>query len=72
MGRHYESLHHQIGPNSSREAYHLFPMGHHRNEQFNRHLPSRNDGLNEALVYVKAYIDNLTVITRGTLEDHLV
>jgi len=28
--------------------------------------------LMEALEYVRAYIDNLLVITRGTLEDHLV
>ncbi len=27
--------------------------------------------LMEALEYVRAYIDNLLVITRGTLEDHL-
>ncbi len=27
--------------------------------------------LTEALEYVRAYIDNLLVITRGTLEDHL-
>jgi hypothetical protein len=26
----------------------------------------------EALEYVQAYIDNLMVISRGTLEDHLV
>ena len=25
----------------------------------------------EALEYIRAYIDNLLVITRGTLEDHL-
>ncbi len=31
----------------------------------------RNNGPNEALEYVQAYIDNLLVITRGTLEDHL-
>ena len=58
--------------NSGRDVYHLFPMGHQRNEWFDRHLPSRNDGPNEALVYVQAYIDNLTVITRGTQEDNLV
>jgi hypothetical protein len=28
-------------------------------------------GLMEALEYVRAYIDDLLVITRGTLEDHL-
>ena len=28
--------------------------------------------LMEALEYERAYIDNLLVITRGTLEDHLV
>jgi len=39
--------------------------------RFSRHLPSRNLDLMEALEYVRAYIDNLLVITRGTLEDHL-
>ena len=28
-------------------------------------------GLMEALEYARAYIDDLLVITRGTLEDHL-
>jgi hypothetical protein len=49
-------------------------MGYYRKEWSNRHLPifqSRNNGPNEALEYVQAYIDNLLVITRGTLEDHL-
>ncbi len=32
---------------------------------------ARNNGTNEALEYVQAYIDALTVITRETLEDHL-
>ncbi len=32
---------------------------------------AKNDGPNEALEYVQAYFDALTVITRGTLEDHL-
>jgi hypothetical protein len=32
---------------------------------------ARSDGPNEALEYVQAYADALTVITRGTLEDHL-
>ncbi len=32
---------------------------------------ARNNEPNEALEYVQAYIDALTVITRGTLEDHL-
>ncbi len=32
---------------------------------------ARNDGPNEALEYVQAYVDALTVITRETLEDHL-
>ncbi len=31
----------------------------------------RNNGPNKALEYVQAYVDALTVITRGTLEDHL-
>jgi hypothetical protein len=31
----------------------------------------RNNGPNEALEYVQAYVDALMVITRGTLEDHL-
>jgi len=35
--------------------------------RFSRHLPSRNLDLMEALEYVRAYIDNLLVITRGTL-----
>jgi hypothetical protein len=40
--------------------------------RFSRHLPSRNDGFDGIpLEYVRAYIDNLLVITRGTLEDHL-
>jgi hypothetical protein len=35
------------------------------------HFFARNNGPNEALEYVQAYIDALTVITRGTLEDNL-
>ncbi len=49
-------------------------MGYHRKQWSNRHLPifrSRNNGPNEALEYVQAYIDNLLVIPRWTLEDHL-
>jgi hypothetical protein len=49
-------------------------MGYPRKERSNRHLPifrSRNNGPNEAIEYVQAYIDGLLVITRGTLEDHL-
>ncbi len=39
---------------------------------FGGHFPSRNDeATGEALEYVRAHIDNLLVITRGTLEDHL-
>jgi hypothetical protein len=34
-------------------------------------ISARNNGPNEALEYVQAYVDALTVITRGTLEDHL-
>ncbi len=33
--------------------------------------PRLGHGPNEALEYVQAYIDAPTVITRGTLEDHL-
>jgi hypothetical protein len=33
---------------------------------FGRHFPSRNNEANG-----RAYIDDLLVITRGTLEDHL-
>ena len=32
---------------------------------------ARNNGPNEALEYVQAYVDAPTVITRGTLKDHL-
>jgi hypothetical protein len=49
-------------------------VGYRRKERSNRHLPtfrSRNNGSNEALEYVQAYIDDLLVITRGTIEDHL-
>jgi hypothetical protein len=62
------------GPNSSQDVYHYFSVGYHRKEQSNRHLSiflSRNNGPNEALEYVQAYIDDLLFITRGTLEDHL-
>ena len=62
------------GPNSGRDVYHYFPVGYHRKKRSNRHLPifrSRNNRPNEALEYVQAYIDNLLVITRGILEDHL-
>jgi hypothetical protein len=47
---------------------------YHRKERSDRHLPIlryRNKGPNEALEYVQTYIDDLLVITRGTLEDHL-
>jgi hypothetical protein len=48
-------------------------MGYHRNEWSSRHFPfrSRNNEPNEALEFVQAYIDDLLVITRGTLGDHL-
>jgi hypothetical protein len=64
------------GPNSSWDVYYYFPMGYHRKERSNKHLPLpifgyRNNEPNEALEYVQTYIDNLLVITRGTLEDHL-
>ncbi len=52
----------------------IFPMGYRRSKLPNRHHPifrSRNNGPNEALEYVQAYIDNLLVVTRGTVEDHL-
>jgi hypothetical protein len=51
------------GPNSGRDVYHYFPVGYHRKERSNRHLP--------IFQYVQTYIDDLLVITRGTLEDHL-
>ncbi len=39
--------------------------------QTSSNISIRNNGPNEALEYVQAYIDAPTVITRGTLEDHL-
>jgi hypothetical protein len=36
-----------------------------------KYFEKRNYGPNEALEYVQAYVDDLMVITRGTLEDHL-
>jgi hypothetical protein len=54
------------GPNSSRDVYHYFPVGYHRKELSNKHLPIiliRNNGPNEALEYVQAYADDPTVIT---------
>jgi hypothetical protein len=36
-----------------------------------QHFEAKNNGPNEALKYVQAYVDDLMVITRGTLEDHL-
>ena len=63
----------RMDPTSSRVVYQYFPMGHHRNKWSSRHFPisRRNNGPNEALEYVQAYIGNLLVITRWTLEDHL-
>jgi hypothetical protein len=58
------------GPNSSWDVYHYFPVGYHRKERSIKHLPIFN-GPNEALEFVQAYANNPTVITRGTLEDHL-
>ncbi len=40
-------------------------------QQTSSNFLARNDGPNETLEYVQAYVDALTVITRGTLEDHL-
>ncbi len=40
-------------------------------QQTSSNFLARNDKPNEALEYVQAYVDALTVITRGTLEDHL-
>ena len=40
-------------------------------QQTSSNVSARNNGPNEALEYVQAYVDDLTVITRGTLEDHL-
>ncbi len=54
--------------------YHYFPVTYHRKERSDRHLlifGYRNNGPNEALEYVQTYIDDLLVITRGTIEDHL-
>ena len=62
------------GPNSDRNRYHYFPVGYHRKDRSNKtssNISIRNNGPNEALEYVQTYADALTVITRGTLEDHL-
>ncbi len=40
-------------------------------QQTSSNIFIRNNGPNEALEYVQEYADDLTVITRGTLEDHL-
>jgi hypothetical protein len=40
-------------------------------QQTSPNISSRNNGPNEALEYMQAYIDDLMVITKGTLEDHL-
>ncbi len=40
-------------------------------QQTSSNFLARNNGPNEALEYVQAYIDALMVITKGTLEDHL-
>jgi hypothetical protein len=40
-------------------------------QQTSSNILISNSGLNEALEYVQAYVDDPTVITRGTLEDHL-
>jgi hypothetical protein len=60
----------RMDPISSQDVYQYFPVGHHRNEWSSRHFQIWN-GPTEALEYVQAYIDDLLVITRGTLEDHL-
>ncbi len=54
--------------------YLYFLVTYHRKERSDRHLPIfryKNNGPNETLEYVQTYIDDLLVITRGTLEDHL-
>jgi hypothetical protein len=53
--------------------YHYFPVECHEAtvQQTSSNILTRNNGPNEALEYVQAYVDALTVITRGTLEDHL-
>jgi hypothetical protein len=40
-------------------------------QQISSNILVRNNGPNEALEYVQAYADDLTIITTGTLEDHL-
>jgi hypothetical protein len=40
-------------------------------QQISSNFLARNNGPDEALEYVQAYVDALTVITRGTIEDHL-
>ncbi len=40
-------------------------------QQTSSNFLARNNGPNEALEYMQAYVDALTVITRGTLEHHL-
>ncbi len=40
-------------------------------QQTSSNFLARNNGPNEALEYVQAYVDALMVITRGTLEDHI-
>ena len=40
-------------------------------QQTSSNILARNNGPNEALECVQAYVDALMVITRGTLEDHL-
>jgi hypothetical protein len=39
--------------------------------RFSRHLASRKGNLMASLEYVRAYIDDLMVITKGGLGDHL-
>ena len=36
-----------------------------------QYFEAKNNRPNEALEYVQAYVDDLRVITKGTLEDHL-
>jgi hypothetical protein len=73
----------QVPPTSSkqkcgRDVYHHISVGQilifeitYGICRFSRHLPSRNDGSDGIPRVCRAYIDDLLVITRGTLEDHL-
>ena len=74
----YGLLHHQIGPGSVRDVHNHLSMGKillqeiaHGFWRVSRHLPSQMMDLMACLEYVGAYIDDLSWITRGTLDDHI-